>query len=150
LSSGVPNAVVAYFSLRMADERTWSFLNVDLDLRATYDLAELVAAFEPGASALECMPLEGGFFANLELDTDPATPEAAIHGFVALVKRLPPRARALWSEASQRAFSIAFEAGSSPSPFELALSPDVLRLAADVGAHVVFVVYPREYGTAPA
>jgi hypothetical protein len=133
----------------MADEITTRFLNVDLDLRATFDLTELVAAFEPDAFALHCRPLEGAFFANLELGVDSPTPEAAIRSFVSLVERLPPRARALWNGASQRAFSIGVDAGSSPSRFELVLSPDVLRLAADVGAHVIFVVYPSESPAAP-
>jgi hypothetical protein len=109
-----------------------------------------VAAFAPEASALQCTPVEGGYFANLELDTQPASAEAAIRTFVALVKKLPPRERALWNETSSRDFAIGVEAGSIPSSFELALSPDALRLAADVGARVLFTVYVHELAGAPA
>jgi hypothetical protein len=94
----------------MACENTTRFLNVDLDLRGKRDLRELVAAFAPEASALHCGPIEGGYFANLELDMQPASAEAAIRTFVALVEKLPPRERSLWNETSTRDFSIGVEA----------------------------------------
>jgi hypothetical protein len=52
--------------------------------------------------------------------------------------------RALWDETSTRDFAIGVEAGSIASSFELALTPDTLRLAAEVGARVVFVVDVHE------
>jgi len=59
--------------------------------------------------SLNCMGVEGGYFANLELASDPSDAGAAIRGFVALIEDLPPRARALWDES--REFSIGVEAG---------------------------------------
>ena len=138
---GAMSGAVPYFGLRMnADSRT-KFINVDLDLRGARDLADLVRAFEPGASPLTCMELDGGYFANLELASQPPDADTAIRGFVALIDQLSPEARALWNEASTRDFSIGVGAGSTPSSFELALEPAVLKLAADVGARIVFVVY---------
>ena len=95
------------------------FLNVDLELRATKELTELVKAFEPGATALNCMPLDDAYLANLELDTQPTEAEAAIRSFLKLIERLPPRARELWNTASSRDFSIGVGAGSTPSSFEI-------------------------------
>ena len=97
-------------SFRMADGTKTQFLNVDLELRATNDLTELVQAFEPGAMALNCMAVEDGYFANLELASEPTEAEAAIRSFVALIDELPPRARALWNEV-KRDFSIGVQAG---------------------------------------
>lgn len=125
----------------MNDETRTRFLNVDLELHASQDLTELVKAFEPSAFALHCMPVEDGYFANLELDAQPHEPEAAIRTFVRLVESLPRRARALWNGAAKRSFSIGVAAGSMSSSLELALTPAALRLAADVGARIVFVVY---------
>jgi hypothetical protein len=127
------------------------FINVDLDLASAQELTELVQAFKPGASPLNCWQVADTYFANLELSTDPINPtdaESAIRRFVALIDTLPPGARALWNDASKRDFSIGVDAGSSPSTFELALNPEVLELAARVRARIVFVVYvhPAEHG----
>ena len=134
----------------MDDGTKTHLLNVDLELRATGDLTELVQAFEPGATALNCMALDDGYLANLELDTQPTVAESAIRTFINLIERLPPRARELWNNASSRDFSIGVQAGSTTSSFELALTPDVLRLTADVGARVTFVVYVDAPTSAPS
>ena len=133
----------------MDDETKTRFLNVDLELRAIKELTELVQAFEPGATALNCMPLDGGYLADLELDTQPTEAESAIRSFIELIERLPPRARELWNNASSRDFSIGVQAGSTASSFELALTSDLLRLAADVGARIIFVVYVNAPASAP-
>jgi hypothetical protein len=126
----------------MNDGTITHFLNVDLDihLSAQKDLEDLARAFEPGASALHC----DGHFANLELLGQPTDAESAIRRFAGLIKKLPPKARALWKKASKRDFSIGVEAGIKPSSFELALTPAVLKLAAEVGARITFVVYVNE------
>jgi hypothetical protein len=129
----------------MTDVAKTHFLNVDLELRATKDLTELVQAFEPGAMSLNCMAVEDGYFANLELATEPTDAEAAIRIFVALVDNLPSRPRALWNDV-RRDFSVGVGAGSIPSSFELALTPTVLQLAADVGAGITLVVYVDNLG----
>jgi hypothetical protein len=125
----------------MTDGTKTHFLNVDLELRDTKELTELVKALEPGTMALSCLAVADGYFANLELATQPTEAEAAIRSFVHLIETLPPPARELWNRASRRDFSIGVEAGSTPSTFEIALTPAVLRLAADVGARITFVVY---------
>ena len=128
----------------MSDENTTYFINVDLEVVATQDLTELARSFEPAASALECIAVEEGYFANLELEKQPEDAETAIRAFVDLIQRLPERPLALWRGASRRDFSIGVDAGSTPSTFELALTPATLKLAADVGARIVFVVYVHD------
>jgi hypothetical protein len=137
---------MTYSSSRMTDDSRTHFLNVDLELLAKQDLTALVQAFEPGASAINCIAVENGYFVNLELDIQPSEPEAAIRSFVDLVEKLPPPARVLWDETSKRDLSIGVQAGSTPSSFEVALTPAVLKLAADVGARIVFVVYVHAPG----
>jgi hypothetical protein len=148
---GGATAVVIYFRrIYMKDGTETHFLNVDLELRAERELTELVQAFEPGAMALNCMALDDGYLANLELATQPTEAEAAIRSFVNLIDKLPERARVLWNEASRRDFSIGIEAGSTPSSFELALTPAVLKLAADVGARITVVIYAYAPASAPS
>jgi hypothetical protein len=120
------------------------FLNVDLDIRAKEDLAGLVRAFEPGAFALNCSAVEDGYFASLELASQPTEPDAAIIHFVRLIETLPPHARAAWDGAFERDFSIGIEAGVTPYSAEFALTPTALKLAAGVGAGVTFVVYAAD------
>ncbi|HEX7604904.1 MAG TPA: hypothetical protein VF316_24965, partial [Polyangiaceae bacterium] len=96
---------------------------------------------EPGAFALNCTAERDGYFANLELASQPTDAESALRSFVRLVDELSPRARQLWNQTSKRDFSIGVQAGSVPWSFELALTPDVLALVAGVGARIVFVVY---------
>ena len=118
------------------------FLNVDLELRGPQPMiVSLAVAFEPAAVVLNCMAIEDGYFANLELANDPSDAAAAVGGFVALIENLPPPARVLWEEVTSRQFSIGVEAGSIPGSFEVSLTPIVVRLAATVGAGIVFVVY---------
>jgi hypothetical protein len=134
----------------MRDERSTCFLNVDLDLRAATELSELARAFEPEAMTLNCIAMGSGYFASLELATQPTDAESAIRRFVQLIEALTPRARELWDQASSRDFSIGVDAGSTPHSFEIALTPEVLRLAADVGARVTFVVYAGVPGADPS
>lgn len=117
------------------------FINVDLEIRGATDLSALVNAFEPGAMALSCMPLDDGFLANLELGEQPDDAETGILGFLHLIDALPPEARRLWDGARQRDFSIGVQSGSSPSSFEIAITPATLDRIARVGARIAFVVY---------
>ncbi len=117
------------------------FLNVDLELRGEDDLSDLVRAFEPDAYALHCTRDGQGYFANLELSSHPANAEVGIRSFVDLVHKLSPEARAAWNQVLTRDFSIGVAAGSDARSFEVGVTPAVLRIAADVGSGIVFVVY---------
>ena len=123
------------------------FINVDLEVRAATDLTALASAFEafePGAMALSCMPIDDGFLANLELHEEPDDAETGILGFLRLIDALPPEARRLWDDARQRDFSIGVRAGSTPSPFELVITPATLDRVAKVGARISLAVYPPD------
>ena len=128
------------------NESLTRFINVDLDLSSAHELTDLVQAFEPHAFTLNCWQDENTFFASLELASDPIDAESAIRRFVSLIESLPPKARNSWNEASKRDFSIGIDAGSSPSTFEAALSPEVLELAVRVRARITFVVYVHPAG----
>ena len=69
-------------------EEEASFLNVDLDIEAPYDLAPLVAALGEQVFDLHTGPLGEDFQSHLELSGNPIQPkdaEVAIQGFVGLL-----------------------------------------------------------------
>jgi hypothetical protein len=134
----------------MNDPTSTHFLNVDLDVVVDQEVNALVEAFAPDAWALNCMRTADGYFANLELASQPTDPESAIRKFVDLIQRLPSEARGLWNRASRRDFSIGVESGSKASTFEVALTPAVLALAAEVGARIVFTVYVHAQAPDPS
>ena len=117
------------------------FQNVDLDVYARHDLTALARALESRAMLLSSDLRNGTYRASFELNTQPTDAEPAIRAFVALIEQLPPVQRALWDAADRREFSIGIGAGHLPSSFHLNLSPEVLKLATDVGAAIEFVVY---------
>jgi hypothetical protein len=125
----------------MRDDTSTHFVNVDMEVWSSVDLAPLAKAFEPGAYHISRMALDDGFFTNLELADQPEEPEDGIRRFIDLVERLPPKMRAVWDAASKRDFSIGVVAGRDPSQLELPIGPEVLEGAARVGARIVFVVY---------
>lgn len=115
------------------------FLNVDLDVYSSEDLAPLVAALEPNAYSLERPPGRASF--ELSEPVSPTTPEPLILEFVRLVKGIPPQARALWDRAERRVFDIGIQSGRRPIQEGHHLGPDTLRAAAEIRAEVAFTIY---------
>jgi hypothetical protein len=157
----VPNNNKSVANKKRSDEMT-CFLNVDLDVVAAQDLSPLVHALGPRVFDLHTGPAGTGYQTHLELASrrpgDPPDAEAAIKAFVKLLASLPPRARRLWSSATQRDFNIGIQGGSEPRAFEFALQPATLKAVARLGARVVVTVYavdteylqrPRRCGKRP-
>ncbi len=126
---------------------TTHFLNVDLELTASFDLQPLADAFEPKMSALY-VGRRGGrtYFANLELNVYRRNwnPDLAIREQCKCILALPPSARKLWRRAKTRDFSIGISAGRSDATFIVAA--DTVKAAARAGARVSIAVYqPEEF-----
>ena len=122
-----------------------SFLNVDLDIEAPYDLAPLVSALGEQVFDLHTGPFHDRFATHLELAAQPENPEVAIQSFVRLLEQLPPDAKLLWNGATKRDFNIGIQGGNKPPVFECALLPQTLSSIARLGARVVVTVYPVHY-----
>jgi hypothetical protein len=120
------------------------YLNVDLDILSRSSLEPLVAAF--GQRVLSHYVGREGkrYGAHLSLAIYPEHADKAIRVFVALVKRLPARARRLWDKAQTRDFNIGVDAGFKPQSYELPLAIDIVRAVADVRGRIVFTVYAPE------
>jgi hypothetical protein len=129
-----------------AEEET-RFLNVDLDVEASYDLEPFVGAMGEKVCDLYTGPCDGGFQTHLELSggkIQPGDAEAAIRGFVELLSLLPPGARRLWDGARTRDFNIGIQAGVKPHAVEFSLPAPILAAVADLHARVVVTVYAAE------
>lgn len=122
-----------------AARRDRFFLNVDLDVESSEDLAPLIAALEPHACSMERPPGRASF--ELNQPVSPTTPEPLVVAFVQAVSSLPPPIRAIWDRAARRTFDIGIQSGRRPLQEAHRLSPETLRLAADVDAEIAVTVY---------
>lgn len=121
-----------------------SFLNVDLDVEASFDLAPLVEALGDRVSNMYTGPGAAGFETHLELSGElvmPASADVAIRGFVTLLTALPSSARKLWDDATKREFNIGIQGGVTPRAFELALDAATIADIARLGARIGVTVY---------
>ena len=127
-------------------EELASFLNVDLDIEAPYDLAPLVAALGEQIFDLYTGAVDDRFEAHLELHSTETfqrwNPEVVIQAFITLLDQLPPDARLLWDRATKRDFNIGLQSGKKPPVFECALLPETLASISRLGARVVLTLYP--------
>jgi hypothetical protein len=123
------------------DAEVTTFLNVDLDVLATFSLRSFVTALGDRVWPLR-VGREGSYHgAHLELASAPPNADLAVRRLAALVVALPPRTRTIWDRASSRAFNIGFQSASAPISFEHYLSPSALHAAADINCSIVITVY---------
>jgi hypothetical protein len=121
-----------------------SFLNVDLDVEAPFDLGPLVEALGDRVSNMYTGPGLVGFETHLELSGDlvmPSDADVAVRGFVSIVSTLPPSARRLWDDATRKEFNIGIQAGSTPPKLEIALESETVADVARLGARIGITVY---------
>ena len=119
------------------------FLNVDLDVAAGRDLAPLVQAMLPRVRALNSGRMGRGYFARLELSTQPRTPDEAIRKITHVLVALPPSIRRIWARARVRDLNVGIQSGVTPWHTEYGIGPTTLALAAKLGARILVTVYGR-------
>ena len=131
-----------------AEEST--FLAVDLDVFAPFDLSPLVQALGDEVVDLYTGPVEAHFESHLSIASSiPKDADAAIRSFVKLVSALPPAARKLWDEASRRELNIGIQGGTTPHALELRLDATTIASVGRIGAGIGITVYAAELALPP-
>ncbi|QRK08644.1 hypothetical protein JQX13_00155 [Archangium violaceum] len=116
----------------MVERETTQFLNVDLDLRCSSGVRNLVRELEPSTLVMRLNDTE----ATLEHKEQPRSVDEALLWLVQLVESLPPEARALWDSCDARTMNVGIQAGEQPHqalfPVSLDAMASLLRIKADL------------------
>ena len=127
------------------------FLVVDLDVFSRQRLTAL-------ATALDTAKVRGGsvsvlyegrwghrYSAHVEINHWPDSPaDRQIQGLIAIIKKLPQQARALWDGAQSREFNIGIAAERTPRLREFKLSRRTIALVVELRATIAITVYAPE------
>jgi len=122
-----------------------SFLNLDLELESSSDLAPLVNSLGSKVFVLYCGPTEGGFRLAVEpviegaLNGDPA---ACTGHMLRVLEGLAPQSAALWQACSSRTFDFGFDGGLEATPLQVDIDADHLARMVRLGIAVRITVYP--------
>jgi len=132
------------------DDEETKFLNVDLDIYARSDLQPLVNALGKKVYELHVGRVRRTYYAHLELDgRGPASPDAAIRRFAALIRALPKAERKRWNDAKMRDFNIGVQSGLEPFSQVFTLEATTVAAAAELNARILFTVYAPELRQPP-
>jgi hypothetical protein len=120
---------------------TTEFLNVDLEVRSRRSLAPLLEVW-PSAQTPGRTPGRAPRWVLISGVSYKSSADRLARELIALVDKLPPRARRCWSQSSSRVFDIGIQAGLAPRNFEgVRLATDVLRAMARLKIRLVITVY---------
>lgn len=127
-----------------AVDNEFCYLNTDLDLASRNNLSELVRAFDVAG----VFPLhvgrgsDGRWHATLETAETYLEPEANISQLIAVIESWGEVLRPQWGACTLREFNIGYHCGATPWAFNQALSTELLRRIASVGASLRITLYP--------
>lgn len=122
-----------------------TYLNIELEVRASYDLKELCAALGPTFVANYCdSPEPSKFFLSGSIvlpDTSDREPDCTAVGLCHLVEHLSCEARKLWDEANDRVFDIGLDANLDRRCIVDLLASETLARMAKIGVRLAVSVY---------
>ena len=116
-------------------DETTTFINVDIRLESTRDPSDLVDALGKSVYA-QLFKIGRRHHAVIGLLPTPKSPTLAVLRFCRLLKRLPPRHRAIWRAAGVKEFDIGIQGGAKPQAAEWMISEKAIAGAAGVGARI--------------
>jgi hypothetical protein len=130
--------------LTTPDSEPTRFLNVDLELVATFDLASLLEHLSPTTFTLRDSVDDGRRTVWMELDADPKDADDAILRYAMLVESLPNDIRRLWDECEDRCLNVGIQSGLSPRVSAFRISTAALAKLAAIAARLEITVYSAD------
>lgn len=125
------------------------YIQVDLDLFANFDLANLVAAFGNKICVLHCGEgiarfgeLRSRYSAVLELNLATRPLNETQRRFCTIIEKLPDEAAKQWRKVRRRVFDIGFDSGDLRPQLNIAIDPELIARIAKLGATVAITIYP--------
>lgn len=129
----------------MNDAHVTRLLNVDLDIRASTGLADLLQAF---GSSVVVLNNDDPTFASVEIGTvDPQSIDEAILLYTHVIRSLPDAAKDIWSKAESRSLNIGIQAEHLPYAAPFPMSGRTLTLLNELDAEIVLTVYGPQNGS---
>lgn len=122
-----------------------SFINLDLEVHAVFDLTPIADFMINKTFVLFNGPTDSGFHLSLEPLIEGALSSDLVectHHFIALLMALPPELKVLWRSSNSRVFDYGFEGGVECPPLSATLPADVLSKLALLEADVNITLYP--------
>ena len=125
-------------------DNTIHYLNTDLEMIGNSDLTELANAFELAGTVSTGVTHgeDGRCYVMFESGKQCTEPEPNISHFLDIIESLAEPLRSLWMNCSLREFDIGYDCGAKPWGFNQALSTELLRRIANVGASIRITLYP--------
>ena len=117
------------------------FLNVDLELVATFDLAPLLEYFNPATFTLRDSVDEGRRTVWMELYAGPKDPDDAILRYAMLVESLPSDIRRLWDECEGRCLNVGIQSGLAPHASAFRISTAAIAKLVAITVRLEITVY---------
>lgn len=122
-----------------------SFINLDLEIDAEFDLSALADHLKSQVFVLFNGSTDTGFRLALEpliegaLNSDPLV---CTEHFLNLLTTLPADLKALWNSSTSRLFDYGFDGGLECPPLRATLPSNLLLQIAQLGANVQVTIYP--------
>ncbi|NOK35335.1 hypothetical protein [Corallococcus exercitus] len=124
--------------VQLAAEGTMThFLNIDLELRGTAGVRELIQALEPSMLVLRMTDTE----ASLEHREQPQSVEEGLHWLAQVVESLPADARRQWDACETRTMDVGIQAEPQQVAALFSVSRDAMAALLRIGAELLFTVY---------
>jgi hypothetical protein len=113
------------------------FLNVDLDLRASGGLEELLGYLGSSVLVMHRTAQE----VSLELGGSYDSLDMTLTKWVELVQSLPEPGRVIWDQCDLRSMNIGIQSANEPYAALFSISSTTVSLLASVQAEIAFTVY---------
>lgn len=116
------------------------FLNVDLELRRSRGLRELIEFLEPRLIVLHA----SDDFASFEANCLVTSADDAIEALANVIAKLPADLIEIWRTCGARTFNLGVDAGCEPHSAEFGVSNRSLSTIASLGADLAVTVYAAQ------